>query len=339
MHLILWTLLACVLHADVVNLKNGDRVTGVIVKKDGDKLTIKADLMGDVTVPWAQVESVKADKPLFVTLPGGKIVEGQVSSSGDRLEIGVEAVPLQEIGAIRNEAEQRAWQRLQNPSILELWTGTGTLGFAGTAGNARTQTLTTAVTAVRQTLTDKTSLYFNAIQASALIAGRNADTAQAVRGGIGYARNFTPKLFVSMFNDYEYDRFQNLDLRFVLGGGLGYQLKRTNRTKLDLLGGIAYNRESFNTPLIRNSAEAYWGNEFSFRLNSLTTLTQSYRMFNNLTNTGVYRINFDAGATTRLTRWLSWNLAISDRFLSNPVPGRKKNDFIYTTGIGILFSR
>ena len=29
-------------------------------------------------------------------------------------------------------------------------------------------------------------------------------------------------MFVTVFNDYESDKFQNLDLREVLGGGLGY---------------------------------------------------------------------------------------------------------------------
>jgi hypothetical protein len=49
-------------------------------------------------------------------------------------------------------------------------------------------------------------------------------------------------------------------------------------------------------------------------------------------------MNFDIGANTRLFRWLTWNLAVSDRFLSNPVPGRQKNDLLYTTGVGISFA-
>ena len=53
-------------------------------------------------------------------------------------------------------------------------------------------------------------------------------------------------------------------------------------------------------------------------------LVQSFRMFNNLTNTGQYRVNFDIGATTQLTKWLNWNVSLSDRYLSNPVAGRRK---------------
>lgn len=50
-----------------------------------------------------------------------------------------------------------------------------------------------------------------------------------------------------------------------------------------------------------------------------------------------HRLNFDLGADTWLTKWLVWNITVSDRFLSNPVPGRLKNDLLYSTGIGVTF--
>jgi hypothetical protein len=40
-----------------------------------------------------------------------------------------------------------------------------------------------------------------------------------------------------------------------------------------------------------------------------------------------------------VSSWLVWNLALSNRLLSNPLPGRKKNDFLYSTGLGITFGR
>ncbi len=325
--------------ADVVTLKNGDRITGTIVKKDGGKLTLQSDLMGEVTMPWDKVESIQSDKPVYVALPDGKTVQGTLATTGADVQVAGQSVPLVQVPAIRSDAEQRNWQRLQKPGPLDLWAGTGTLGFAGTLGNAETQTITAALAAHRVTRTDKASITFNAIRASAFANGVSSRTAQAVRGGWAYARNLKPTVFLNTFSDYEYDRFQSLDLRFVLGGGAGYNAIRRERTKLEFQAGGAYNRENFNTGLVRNAAEAYWGNNFSFRVNSHTTLTQNYRMFHNLTTTGEYRINFDIGLTTKLTKWLTWNLALSDRFLSNPVPGRQRNDFLYTTGLGFVFAR
>jgi hypothetical protein len=66
---------------------------------------------------------------------------------------------------------------------------------------------------------------------------------------------------------------------------------------------------------------------------------QSFRMFNNLPDTGSYRLNLDAGLATKLKKWLNWNVSLSDRYLSNPAPGRKTNDWLYTTGLGLSFGR
>jgi hypothetical protein len=62
-------------------------------------------------------------------------------------------------------------------------------------------------------------------------------------------------------------------------------------------------------------------------------------MFNDLDDTSIYRVNFDIGLNTKLLKWLSWNVSLSDRYLSKPAPGRKTNDFLYSTGLGITFAR
>lgn len=329
--------------ADQVVLKNGDRVTGSIVKKDGKNLTIKTDHFGVVTTAWEQVESITADKPVNIVLPDGKALEGTLATRGGKVEVaGKEtklSVPPGDITTLRNADEQRAYERLLQPGWGQLWAGTASVGFAGTSGNARTLTFTTGVNAARVTNTDKTSLYFNAIKASALVNGRSADTAQAVRGGIAYDHNLARRLFMNVFNDYEYDRFQNLDLRFALGGGLGFHALKSERSRLDLLGGADFNHSSFSTPLTRNSAELFWGDDYSLKLSAATSLVQSFRMFNDLTNTGSYRVNFDISASTRLSKWLTWNVSLSDRYLNRPAPGRKTNDLLYTTGLGITFAR
>ncbi len=329
--------------ADQVVLKNGDRITGSVVKKDGANLTIATELLGTIVIPWDQVESLKLEKPIHIVLQDGKTLQGSVTASGGKAEIvtpqaKVNIAPA-DITVMRNDAEEAAYQRMLNPGWGELWAGTGTIGFAGTAGNAKTLTFTTGINADRVTNTDKTSLYFSLIKASARINNESQDTAEAIRGGISYGHNVSSRLFVSAFNDYEYDRFQDLDLRFVIGGGLGFHAYKSERSSLDLLAGAAYNRSKFSTPLTRESGEFYWGDDYSLKLTSSTSLVQSYRMFNDLTNSGMYRVNFDIGLSTKLLKWLSWNVSLSDRYLSDPAPGRQKNDFLYTTGLGITFAK
>jgi putative salt-induced outer membrane protein YdiY len=203
--------------------------------------------------------------------------------------------------------------------------------------------LTTRINFLRASNTSRTTAYFNLIRSTATIDEVSAQTAKAVRGGWGYSRNLTKKLFANLFNDYEYDAFQALDLRVVLGGGLGYQVWTGEPGRFALVAGAAWNREKFSPAeapsFTQDSAEAYWGDDFNYKLSGRTSLIQGFRMFNNLSNTGRYRINFDVSAVTQLTRWLDWNVSFSDRYLSNPVPGRKKNDLLYTTGLGFTFAR
>src|ERR1039457_6850009 len=80
-------LAASVTWGDQVVLKNGDRVSGSINKKDGKNLTIKPDQFGVVTTSWDQVESVKADKPVNVVLPDGKTVQGTIATTNGKVEV------------------------------------------------------------------------------------------------------------------------------------------------------------------------------------------------------------------------------------------------------------
>ena len=329
--------------ADLVTLKNGDLVTGSVVKKDWKNLTIKSDSFGVIATAWDQVESVRTDQPLNLVLQDGRTAQGTLTTAEGKVEIATQtaklSVALADITAIRDASEQTAYERLQHPGWGQLWSGTGTVGLAGTAGNARTLTFTTGVNAARTTNTDKTSVYFNAIRASALVGGKNADTADAVRAGLGYNHNLTPRLFANVFNDWEYDKFQSLDLRFVLGGGLGFHALKTARTQLDVLGGADFNHARFSTPLTQQSAELFWGDDYAFKLDAATTLVQSLRMFDDPSHSSAFRINFDAGASTKVSKWLNWNVTLSDRYLNLPVAGRKTNDFLYTTGLGVIFAR
>ena len=336
---------AMLLPADVLVMKNGDRVTGSIVKKDGNAVTFKSALFRYHYSPLGPSSTpVKTDTPLNVVLNDGKETQDNLVSTDGKVQVAGETkmVPPGDVKILRNADEQRAYERLLHPRLFDLWAGTGTIGFAGTAGNAKTSTFTAGLTAARTTNTDKTTIYFNAIRASALANGVTSDTAKAIRGGLGYSRNLKKKFFVNVFNDYEFDKFQSLDLRVTLGGGIGYNLIKREKQNLSVVAGADWSHANFSpTPLphyTTSDAEIYYGDDYAWKISNRSSLSQVFRMYNNLSDTGAYRFNFDIGANTQLFKWLTWNLALSDRYLSNPPVGRKTNDVIYTTGIGITFA-
>lgn len=74
-------------------------------------------------------------------------------------------------------------------------------------------------------------------------------------------------------------------------------------------------------------------------LSGRTSLSEKLILFPNMSETGEYRLIFDISAVTAINGWLNWHVSLSDRFLSNPVPGTKKNDVFITTGIRVTFGR
>jgi putative salt-induced outer membrane protein YdiY len=329
--------------ADELTLKNGDRVTGGVVRKDGKNLVIKTDQFGVATAPWDQVAAIMIEEPVTVILSDGRSVKGTLSTAEGKARIASDdttiVVGLADIGAIRNADEQRAYERLLSPGWGQLWAGTATVGLAGASGNAETLTFTAAMNAARLTRTDKTTLTFSAIKGSAKVDGDSTETARAIRGGIAYDHSLNnPRLFFNIFNDYEYDKFQNLDLRFVIGGGIGFHAIKNEKSSLDLLAGGDYNHSKFSGSLRREVGEIYWGDEYNLRLGTAATLVQSLRIFREFSKSDA-RLNLDITLATKISKWLTWNLAVSDRYLNHPAPGRKTNDLLYTTGLGIAFSR
>ena len=56
-----------------------------------------------------------------------------------------------------------------------------------------------------------------------------------------------------------------------------------------------------------------------------------------MTDLGQYRIVFDTAAITKISKFFSWQVAVSDRYITNPVNGLKGNDLLFTTGVRVAF--
>jgi len=338
------------LFADQVVLKNGDRLTGTITKSDDKILLIKTEFAGDVTVQWAAVQEISSTQPLHVALSNGKTVVGPVSTVDGNLAVTTAAsgsvnVSKGEVTALRSDAEQTAYDKSLHPGLLQGWAGGANLGFALTAGNSETKSLAVAFTADRKTRTDEIALYENTVYATNDAGATPSTTANSNQAGARYSRNFTPRLFGYGGADFQTNALQDLNLRTVLGGGLGFHAIETDRTTLDFLVGPNYTRENYTT-FYRNFAALTLGEELSRKLGASTLLTQKLYFFPDLSDTGQYRATFNFGSVTKLSKWLGWQNAFGDIYVTNPNPPNpapgtarlKTNDIILTTGLNFSFT-
>jgi putative salt-induced outer membrane protein YdiY len=332
--------------ADQVVLKNGDRLTGTITKSDDKVLLIKTEFAGDVTVQWPAIQEITSTQPLHVALANGKTVAGPVTTIDGSLAVttttsGTVNVPKSDVTALRSDSEQTDYEKSLHPGLLQGWAGGANVGFALTAGNSDTRSLALAFTGDRKTLHDEISLYENTVYATNNAAGASpSTTANSNQAGARYARNFTSRLFGYGGADFQTNALQELNLRSVLGGGLGFHAINTDKTTLDFLVGPNYTREDYDT--VTNSFVAITlGEELSRKLGASTLITQKLYFFPDLSNTGQYRATFNFGSVTKLSKWLGWQNAFGDIYVTNPpaaTPALKKNDIILTTGLNLTFT-
>ena len=339
---------ASVLSADQVTLKNGDRLSGTVVNADGKNLVLKSEFAGTVTITWDAVSAVSTTEPVYVGLSDGQTVVGTVATTDGKFNMttqaaGVVSAAKDSVRSIRNKAEQAAYEsdieRYRNPRLVDLWAGTLDLGYAASAGNASTQSFTLSANASRSTSRDKITVYYTSLFADNKVAGTRVTSANFKRGGIAYNLNLTKRLFVFGSTDLETDQFQNLNLRFVPAGGFGFHAIATSKTQFDVFGGASANREFFAGGLNRTSAEVLIGESLSHKFTASTSIQEKLTFFPNVSATGNYRANFDTTAVTVIRKWMSWQFTFSDRLLSDPVPGRKKNDLLVSTGLRLSFAK
>jgi putative salt-induced outer membrane protein len=288
----------------------------------------------------------------------GQKAVGPVSTSNGKIEVatktgGTVAAPTENVTVIRNDAEQLAFEKAMHPGLLEGWNGGLNLGFGLTAGNSATKNLGVAFKAVRTGHRDKLTIYDNIVYATNDAEGATpSTTADVKQGGLRYDRDLTTRLFAFVNADFMSDGLQGLNIRSVVGGGLGYHLIKSETTTLDLLGGANYTHENYTSSfqplppppspqtftITRNLAAAQIGDEFLHKIGKSTVITQSLYFFPDLTNTGEYRTNFNFGTVTKMNKWLGWQNSFGDIFVTNPPAGKRQNDLFFTTGLNIAFT-
>ena len=119
--------------------------------------------------------------------------------------------------------------------MLEDWKGGINIGFALARGNSDTTNLSTGFTADRKTLSDEIKLYSSSIYSTSgatISGGAGAVTANEILGGVSYSRNITKALFAFVSGDFTHDELQDLTLRQIYTGGLGWHVINNARTTL-----------------------------------------------------------------------------------------------------------
>lgn len=345
---IIIALIAIPASADVMTLKNGERLIGSWVTVKGGNLTFKSDTLGETTVPLSKVKSFSSTMPAVIVKNDHSTVRGQIElqpsgnwkvTSGGRSQL----VPASSVAVI---LPQSAYTSLveHHAALYQDWKGAANFGYNLQRGDQQTGTLSATVGATRER--PETPIFirhWRTTYSLLMLFSKAAQNGVQIRSDT-FSTNLrqdyliTPADFLFGFGQLDHIQAQGIYLRQTYGGGFGRDFIHTPRVTFSGLGGLTFVNTKFYTggPAAQ-SAEALLGENLSVALTKRIALMHDFNFYPNLTNSGEYHFDTTSGLSIKLASRLSANVSFVDLFLSNPAPGSHKNNVAFTTGIGVTF--
>ena len=147
--------------------------------------------------------------------------------------------------------------------------------------------------------------------------------------------------FVAGNTTFRQSSEQNIDLQTNIGGGIGRFLKNTNRAKISLMGGLAWQNTKYsatNTQLGQQSLAAALisGRVSLFQFNK-TNLDITATVLPALTQPG--RVYYDTNITyyIKLFGEINWNVSFYGNWDTRPPANFSGSDYGASTGLGWTF--
>ncbi len=333
--------------ADVIVLTEGSRLNGKIDRLADGKLTVITDFAGTLQIDASLVESIETDRPLVVGLESGDRLIGPISSLPDnegalvQTQMGGIPVNVDKIQAIWSKdgkspealameaevAKIRAEMAAKEPK----WTGSIDAGIFYKQGNKEVVNALGHAEVRRQT--DDDLLRFWAL-GNYSKESKVRNVAEA-KGGAYYEYSFTRRWFAFGSTEFEYDEFENLNLRAILSGGAGYYWLRRPDQELKTRGGVAFMHESFMDDQQTNTGMLDLGVDYRLDLAPWLQFKQSVTYYPTCRSTRDYRLVSDSAFLIPLANSDVWKLKLgaSYEYDSLPPPGVDRLDETYYANI------
>ncbi|MDY0005795.1 MAG: DUF481 domain-containing protein [Spongiibacteraceae bacterium] len=236
--------------ADTLWLTNGDTLEGTFKQVAAGKLVWQSTAFGEISVDQSAVAFVQSDGRYNVSVDGRSLSDCQLQREGDQ----------QLLVCAEGSAPLTSWAALAEvkvpPSTEKKLVNKGDLTVAITDSSGNTNEESYAVDVRDEARYGNTRHRF--------VWEYDYKTADDVRsenrttGIYKYDLFFTEKWYFNANLGYERDEFADLDARYVVGSGVGYQVYDTETLKLSLENGINYVWQYFGEDEDREYAAYRW---------------------------------------------------------------------------------
>jgi putative salt-induced outer membrane protein YdiY len=319
--------------ADEVWLKNGDRLTGKVVSLEQGTLLFSTVYAGDISIKWEEVVNLKTEDPIKIVLSDETTVQGPVLP-GAGGQVSVKAETLAEPVTADLASVKTINPKPPKPPISTTLRINAGAGFA--TGNTDKEDIYADGEFVARTDSNRYTIGGMYRRAES----DDVKTEDKTMGYMKYDHFFTKKWYAYANAAAEKDEFKDLDLRYTLGVGAGYQFMESERTNLSLEGGVSYVNENFIVADDNSFTAGRWGLRFDHFL-----LPKSLQYF--LSHTGLQSLEdsedlllfTQTGFRVPFYKNLNFTAQMNWEYDKSPSPGKKESDYMYIFSIGYQWAR
>jgi len=313
--------------ADTLTLKNGDRITGEVVRKEGGAVLVRTAYAGELRVRWDDVVRLVTDKPVRVLLEDGAAFDA-------RLFAGAAAAAPEPHGPPSDIALARVAYINPTPEQSgQGWTYERRLGLAAnlTRGNTDSGRVRGNGEFAARAKYHRYRLWAEGTRASE----GGATTESNWRATGSYDWFLRPREFLYARAAFEHDGFRDLELRSQLGGGYGYQFVETPDLKLSAQAGPDLVRAVYYGDPDQTFLALGWGLNYSQWLWSRAAQVYFDQTgFWSLQDVGDLVAHTALGVRVPLVRGLDATTELKVDYDSDPAPGTHSTDTTLLLGLG-----
>jgi len=307
--------------ADEIRFGDGNLLKGKLATFKNGSLVFTTDYAKKVKIPADQIQSVRTDDNVTLELTTGSTLTGKLLT----LEDGRIGIVLDTLG----ETVPFKWEQVKTINKPKgKWNGNLFVGGTIQSGNVDRASISGGGEAKREWERDRFSLraLHNYSEDNGTITSRNT------YGAIKFDHFFNDHLYSTLSSEILKDEFQDLNLRAIIGVGMGYRVWNNDTKLLEFEGGLTYFSEDRRTGQDDQFATARLGSNFEWNLLENLTFKDYMLYYPNLEAFKEYRLRNEASLITALTE--GWALKLTHIFSqnSNQSPGIEDKDqqFIFS---------
>jgi hypothetical protein len=317
---------------DVIQLTNGDRVTGEIKQLEHGILRLGTESMGEVQIEWDDIVRIKSDFGFQFERSDGQRITGTIVETPDQHEITLRSDDLSVAFAhdelVRiSQIDNSFWKRLQ---------GSMTFGYSFTKASDVAQ----GNFGYRAThRTEKRSF---ALDGSTIVTSdQDNESTQRTNLSFSMTRFRKNRWFNTYLSGLESNDELGLNLRTSIGLGLGRYLQQTNSSEFGLIAGVIGTSETLEGDVSsQENIEGLLALDYSRYIydDPMLDLSSRLSIFPSITESGRMRAQFDINLRWEMFADLFWDLGYYNTYDSNPASGSEStNDYGVVTSIGWSF--